>query len=89
MAAFRWSTFFLVRYLDAVDSPELSVALWTHAFVCCLGALLILLQPCENGDKLRHDTVEKMRVRGHFSTPCFCTAVVGFRYLHGIYSSGA
>ena len=84
-------TFLLVRYLDAVDSPELSVALWIHAFVCCLGALVILLQPCENGDKLHHATVEKMSgiVRGRFSTPCFCTAVVGFRYLHRIYSSGA
>ena len=49
-------TFLLVRYLDAVDSPELSIALWIHAFVCCLGALVILLQPCENGDKLRHAT---------------------------------
>ena len=82
-------TFLLVRYLHAVDSPELS-ALWIHAFFCCLGALVILLQACEN-DKLRHATVEKMSgtVRGRFSTSCFCSAVVGFRYLHGRYSSGA
>lgn len=89
--AFWWSPFFWCATLTRWIPPELSVALWIHAFVCCLGALVILRQPCENGDKLRHATVEKMSgiVRGRFCTPCFCTAVVGFRYLHGRYSSGA
>ena len=43
-------SFIMVRWLDAIDSEDLNIALWVHAFVCCLGVFVILLQPCENGD---------------------------------------
>ncbi|CAJ1419139.1 unnamed protein product [Effrenium voratum] len=82
-------SFLLVRWLDAFGEltevhPMLNLnsALWLHVFVCCFGALLILLQPFENGDALRHGTASPWSMK--FMRWGFWLSVLAVKFVSGL-----
>eukprot|EP00913_Durusdinium_trenchii_P012211 g11469.t1 len=95
LALVSCATFLWVRYVDAVGHNKawseelLGVAVeWPfaiHMFVCCLGTFCILIQPFENGDKLRQ--VSPPLVATKLGRWCFWSLVLALKVwasFHGI-----